>query len=86
MVIIGKDIGARIARKAIDSGERLGRHRWIIERTTSWLTGYRRPSPRYERKKGNHLAFLGSVAALCRYERLLGPAVREMVQAGSEQP
>ncbi|GAA0401150.1 hypothetical protein GCM10010357_22790 [Streptomyces luteireticuli] len=45
----GKRIGVRIARKGIESSERLGRRRWVIERTMSWLTGYRRLSPRYER-------------------------------------
>lgn len=45
----GKRIGVRIARKGIESSERLGCRRWVIERTTSWLFGYRRLSPRYER-------------------------------------
>jgi transposase len=44
-----KRIGVRIARKGIESSERLGRRRWVIERTMSWLSGYRRLSPRYER-------------------------------------
>ncbi len=38
----GKHIGVRIARKGIEPSERLGRRRWVIERTMSWLTGYRR--------------------------------------------
>jgi transposase len=41
----GKRIGVRIARKGIESSERLGRRRWVIERTMSWLSGYRRLSP-----------------------------------------
>jgi hypothetical protein len=32
----------RIARPGIESGERLGRHRWKIERSIAWLFGYRR--------------------------------------------
>jgi transposase len=36
----GKHIGVRIARKVIDSSERLGQRRWVIERTMSWLTGW----------------------------------------------
>lgn len=36
-------VGVRIARKGIESSERLGRRRWVIERTISWLAGYRRP-------------------------------------------
>lgn len=35
-----RGIGVRIARKGIEPSDRLGRHRWVIERTISWLTGY----------------------------------------------
>lgn len=62
----GRRIGVRIARKGVESSERLGRRRWVIERTMSWLTGYRRLNHRYE-----HLAFLGLAAAICCYKRLL---------------
>lgn len=65
----GKRIGVRIARKGIESSELLGRRRWVIERTMSWLSGYRRLSPRYERDPRNYLAFLGLAAALCCYKR-----------------
>jgi transposase len=61
----------RIARKSIESSEHLGRQRWVIERTVSWLYGYRRLSPRYERHPRNCLAFLGRAAALCWYKRLI---------------
>jgi transposase len=37
----------RIARKGIDSSERLGRHRWVVERTLAWLNQYRRLTIRY---------------------------------------
>ncbi len=40
-------------------------------RTISWLSGYRRLSPRYERHSRNYLAFLGLAAALCCYKRLV---------------
>ncbi|MGK3111460.1 MULTISPECIES: IS5 family transposase [Streptomyces] len=66
-----KRIGVRIARKGIESSERLGRRRWVIERTMSWLSGYRRLSPRYERNPRNYLAFLGLAAAICCYKRLV---------------
>ncbi len=66
-----KRIGVRIARKGIESSERLGRRRWVIERTMSWLSGYRRLSPRYERHPRNYLAFLGLAAAICCYKRLV---------------
>jgi IS5 family transposase len=32
----------RCDRRGIDTSERLGRHRWKIERTIAWSTGYRR--------------------------------------------
>jgi transposase len=66
----GKRIGVRIARKGIESSERLGRHRWVIERTMSWLSGYRRLSPRYERDPDNYLGFLTLAAGICCYKRL----------------
>ncbi len=34
----------------IDYGERLGRHRWVVERTQAWLLGCRRLGVRYERR------------------------------------
>ncbi|MFE5540695.1 transposase [Streptomyces sp. NPDC056519] len=52
------------------SSKRLGRRRWVIERTTSWLTGYRRLNHRYERHPRNYLAFLGLAAAICCYKHL----------------
>ncbi len=67
----GRGITHCIARKGIESSERLGRRRWVIERTMSWLSGYRRLSPRYERDPRNYLAFLGLAAALCCYKRLI---------------
>ncbi len=35
-----RGVAVRIARKGIESAERLGRHRWVIERTVSWFTDY----------------------------------------------
>lgn len=67
----GKRIGVRITRKGTGSSERLGRRRWVIERTMSWPTGYRRLNHRYERHPRNYLAFLGLAATLCCYKRLL---------------
>lgn len=61
---------ARIARPGIESGERLGRHRWKIERLIAWLFGYRRLTVRYERKSSHFLAFLGLAAALTCYKKL----------------
>lgn len=67
----GKHIIPRIARKEIESSQRLGRHRWVIERTMAWLGGYRRLSPRYERNPRNYLAFLDLAAAMICWKRFL---------------
>jgi transposase len=53
-----RHIRVRIARKGIDSSQRLGRHRWVVERTLSWLARYRRLTVRYERRADIHSAFL----------------------------
>ena len=53
-----RGIKARIARRGIDSSERLGRHRWKVERTLAWLSCYRRLTVRYERRADVHEAFL----------------------------
>ena len=38
----------RIARRGIASSTRLGRYRWVVERTFAWLGRYRRLSKDYE--------------------------------------
>ena len=35
-------ITSRIARRGVESSTRLGRHRWVVERSFAGLTGYRR--------------------------------------------
>ncbi len=54
----------RIARRGIESSERLGRFRWIVERTLSWLNRFRRLKVRYERRADIHQAFLTLGCAL----------------------
>lgn len=51
-------IKVRIARKGVESSERLGRHRWVVERTLAWFSKYRRLTIRYERRDDLHEAFL----------------------------
>ena len=53
-----RGITPRIARRGIESSERLGRHRWVVERTLAWLAKYRRLAIRYERRDDIHEAFL----------------------------
>jgi transposase len=56
-------IESRIARRTIESRTRLGRHRWVVERTLAWLKGYRRLRIRYERRSDIHHAFLSLACA-----------------------
>jgi transposase len=59
-------IKVRIARKGIDASERLGRHRWVVERTLAWLNQFRRLTIRYERRLDLHEAFVSlSCSLLC---------------------
>jgi transposase len=53
-----RGIRCRIARRLVDSSERLGRVRWVVERTFAWLAKYRRLTIRYERRADIHHAFL----------------------------
>jgi transposase len=53
-----RGIKSRIARKGIESTEKLGQHRWVVERTLAWLAKYRRLTIRYERRDDVHEAFL----------------------------
>jgi transposase len=56
----------RIARRGIESRERLGRHRWVVERTHSWLNRFRRLKVRYECRADIHQAFLTlGCASIC---------------------
>ena len=59
-----RGIKIRIARRGIESKERLGKHRWVVERTLSWLNRYRRLRVRYERRDDIHQAFLDLGCAL----------------------
>lgn len=65
-----RHITPRIARRGIESSERLGRHRWTVERSVSWLNGCRRLHRRYERKPEHFLSFAGIAATLTCYRRL----------------
>jgi IS5 family transposase len=65
-----RHIRVRIARKGIDSRERLGRHRWVVERTLAWLNRFRRLTVRYERRADIHQAFLTLSCALICFKAL----------------
>jgi transposase len=59
-----RGIECRIARRGIESSQKLGRHRWVVERTFAWFNRFRRLTIRYERFADVHLAFLDLACAL----------------------
>jgi len=65
-----RGIAVRIARKGIESSQRLGRHRWIVEACLSWLMNNRRLVRRYERKAEHFQAFADLGCILICHRRL----------------
>ena len=65
-----RHIKNRIARKGIASSQRLGRHRWVIERTRAWRGRCRRLTIRDERRADIHHAFLTLGCALICFKTL----------------
>ena len=65
-----RHIRIRIARKGRDSSARLGRHRWVVERTLAWLSQHPRLTIRYERRADIHDAFLTLGCALICFKAL----------------
>jgi transposase len=53
-----RGITPRIARPGVEASARLGRHRWVAERSFAWLHRNRRLLVRYERDDTLHDAFL----------------------------
>lgn len=47
-----------IAKRGTAHGSGLGRVRWVVERTLSWLRRFRRLRVRYERRDDIHEAFM----------------------------
>lgn len=47
-----------LAKRNTGHGSGLGRHRWVVERSLSWLHQFRRLRIRYERRADIHEAFL----------------------------
>lgn len=68
-----RGITPRIARPGIDSSEKLGRHRWVVERDFGLLNQFRRLRIRDERQGILYGAFL-LLAAILINARSLGPA------------
>ena len=65
-----RGITPRIARRGVESSQRLGRHRWKVERSLAWLLANRRLTVRYERCADILQAFLHLACALICLRRL----------------
>ena len=59
-----RGITPRIARRGIESSERLGCHRYVVERSLAWLVGCRWLQVRYERHADILLGFVSLACAL----------------------
>jgi transposase len=67
-----RGIACRIARKGVEPSERLGRRRWVVERTLSWLSRFRRLAVRYERRADIHLGLTVLACAVICWGKLKG--------------
>lgn len=67
-----RGIIARIARPKVESSQRLGRHRWKVERSFAWLHRYRRLLIRYDRRSDIHRGFLQLACCLISFRFLAG--------------
>jgi len=65
-----RGITPRIAKRNTPNGSGLGKERWVIERTISWLHQHRRLDRRYDRRADIHEAFLTIGCALICYQQL----------------
>ncbi len=59
-----RGITPRIARRGIERSDRLGRHRWVVERSHTWFNRARRLPIRYERRADIYEAFTFLKASL----------------------
>ena len=63
-------IKTKVARPTDPHGSGLGKKRWVVERTISWLHQQRRLRVRYERRADIHEAFLTIGCCLICFKRL----------------
>ena len=59
-----RGILSRIARGGVESREKLGKHRWVVERTHGWFAGFGKLRIRFERQLDTHLALRKLAAAI----------------------
>jgi transposase len=61
-----------LAKRGTKHGSGMGKYRWVVERTFSWLHRFRRLRVRYERRADIHQAFLTAAASLICFHTYLG--------------
>lgn len=66
-----RGIKVRIARRGIEDKSKLGRVRWVIERTISWLLRFKRLGLRYDRTERTTLPLLTLACAVINVRRLI---------------
>ncbi|WP_291587236.1 IS5 family transposase [Comamonas sp. UBA7528] len=59
-----RGIASRIARRGLESSERLGKQRWVVDKTLGWFAGFGKLRIRFERRLDIHEALLKLAAAL----------------------
>lgn len=68
-----RGITARIPRIGVDSSQRLGRHRWVVERTVGWVLAFKRLALRYDRS-ATTITALARLATILICARRLPPS------------
>jgi transposase len=65
-----RGIKVPIARRGVESSERLGRHRWKVERSIAWLAGCRRLRIHYDQDSERLFAFAMLACVRVGYNQL----------------
>jgi hypothetical protein len=65
-----RSITPRIARRGVETPAKLGRHRWVVERTFAWFSKVRRLATRDERRVDIHIALTTLAASMVRMNQI----------------
>jgi len=75
-----RGIKVRIARRGIEGESRLGRVRWVVERTISWLPRFTRLGLRHDRTERTTPALLTPARTVINVRRLIKIELCDQVQ------
>jgi transposase len=70
MLLRARRIAPQIAHRNTPHGSGLGKKRWVVERTLSWLHQFRRLRTRYDRRADIHEAFLSIASSIICWRTL----------------